>query len=126
MRKIIIALVMTALASTTAAAPAFAHGWDRPYYGGVVVDPLLWPITAALTLPAAIVGTVANAVVPHPVTYGYPAVPVYAGPAAYAPAPYYAPRVYVAPRGYYYPGGYYYAPRGYYHVRAYRYYRGGW
>ena len=123
MRKIMVALIVTALLSAVAVAPAFANGWDRPYCGRVVVDPLLWPITAALALPAAIVGTVANAVVPHPVTYEYPATPVYAGPAYYAPEPYYAPRVYVAPRAYYYPRGYY-APRGYYHVRTYRYYRG--
>jgi len=134
MRKMTVALAMAALLTTMAAAPAFADGWGYPYHhGGVVVDPLLWPVAAALTLPAAIVGTVANALVPPPVAYGYPAAPAYSAPVAYAP--YYAPRpypyyygygpgVYVAPRGYYYgPRGYYYGTRGYYHARGYRYYR---
>ena len=122
MRKTIVAFIVAALVSAMGAAPAFANGWGSPYpyQQSVVVNPILWPIAAALTLPAAIVGTVANVLVPPPVAYGYSPAPVYsAPPPAYYPAGpyYYAPRVYAAPRAYY-------APRGYYHARPYRYYRG--
>lgn len=109
MKKIVVTLIAAALLSATTAAPVFAHG----YYGrGVVVDPL-WPVAAALALPGAILGTVANAITPAPV-YVSPYAPVYSAPATYyAPRSYYyTPRVYVAPRAYY-PPRYYYAPRYY-------------
>ena len=115
MRKIIVTLIVAALISATSAAPVFAHGWGG--HRGVVIDPF-WPIAAALAIPEAIVGTVANLAVPEPVYY---APSLYSGPATYyAPRPsYYAPRVYVTPRGYD-------SPRAYYPVRYYRTYRGGW
>jgi hypothetical protein len=109
MKKIVVTLIAATLLSATTAAPVFAHG----YYGrgGVVIDPL-WPVAAALAIPAAILGTVANAITPAPV-YVAPPAPVYSGPATYyAPRPYYRPRVYYAPRAYY-PSRYYYAPRYY-------------
>jgi hypothetical protein len=113
MRKIVVTLIVASLLSATTAAPVFAHGWDGyPHVRGGIFNPL-WPVAAALAIPAAIVGTVANIAVPEPV-YAPPPAPVYSGPATY-----YAPRVYVAPRGYY-------APRAYYPVRYYRTYRGGW
>jgi len=132
MKKIMVSLAVTALLSTTLSAPALAHGWGRYYYHERgVADALLWPITAALTLPAAIVDTVAHATIPPVLFEGAPATVVegpaaYAGPRAYyAPEPYYSPRVYVAPRGYY---GYrsYYVPRGYYRGRFYRPYGYRW
>jgi hypothetical protein len=108
MKKIVVTLIAATLLSATTAAPVFAHG----YYGrSVVVDPL-WPVAAALALPAAILGTVANAITPEPV-YVAPPAPVYSGPATYyAPRTYYRPRVYYAPRAYYPPRNYY-APRYY-------------
>jgi hypothetical protein len=104
MKKIVVTLIIATLLTATTAAPVLAHGRD------VVFDPF-WPITAALTIPAAIVDTALHLAVPVPV--------VYSGPAYYSPAPYYAPRVYVAPRGYY-------SPRVYYPPRGYRVYRYGW
>jgi len=136
MKKIMITLIAATLLSATAAAPAFADRWgghdhDRGLPGGP-----LWPIVAALSIPAAVIDTVAHIAFPFP-GIGYPATPVtagpagYAGPADYAPTAYYTPRVYVAPRGYYAPRGHYaprgyYEPRGYYRDRGYRTYRGGW
>jgi len=125
MKKLVVSIAVTALV-TAVAAPAFAEGWGRHSHGAVVADALLWPIAAALTIPAAIIGGVAQATLPHPVIYGSPPPPVVEGPGAYAgPGAYYAPRVYVEPRVYYVPRGYY-APRAYYPARGYRYYRGGW
>jgi hypothetical protein len=124
MKRIVITLIVATILSATTSATAFADG-GRGYYhgrGGVVVDPfwpITWPIAAALSIPAAVIGTVANVAVPPPL-YAPPPAPVYSGPAYYGPGPYYAPRVYYAPRGHYY------APRGYYHDRHYRGYRGGW
>jgi len=115
MKKTITTLVIACLFSATSVAPVFADGWRGRHVD--VFNPL-WPVAAALSIPAAIIGTVAHAVIPVPVGYGYaepPAPAVSSGyPAYYAPAPYYAPRVYVAPRGYYYP------------YRGYRVYRRGW
>jgi hypothetical protein len=122
MKKIMVTLIAASLLSATTAVPVFAGGWGGHSRGGGV--DLFWPITAALAIPAAIVGTVAHIAVPEPV-YVSPPVPiepqVYSGPATYySPRPYYEPRVYVAPRGYY-------APRDYYPDRGhYRSYRGGW
>ena len=137
MKKIVVSLAITALLSATISAPAFADGWGRHSHGSTAADVLLWPIVAALTLPAAIIGTVAQATLPHAVVYGNPS-PIVEGPAAYAgPRAYYAPepcnpsQAYVEPREYYAPRGYYaargyYAPRAYYSERGYRTYRGGW
>jgi hypothetical protein len=122
MRKIIVTFVVATLLSATAAAPVFADGWGESRHERGLPGGPLWPIVAALSIPAAVIDTVAHVAFPFPgvgVTAG-PA--VYAGPAAYyapAPEPYYAPRVYVEPRGYY-------APRGYYRERGYRHHRGGW
>jgi hypothetical protein len=121
MRKIIATLIIASLFSATSAAPVFADGWRGHYNGGVGVFNPFWPVDVALSIPAAIIGTVANAVVPAQVGYGYAAPPapvVYSGPATYyAPGPYYAPRVvYAAPRGYY----------GYYPYRGHRVYRRSW
>ena len=107
MRKIVITLIFSTLLSATAAAPAFANGWGRPYYERGLPGGPLWPIVAALSIPAAVIDTVAHVAFPFP-GVGYPATPVTAGPAVYAgPAAYYA-------------------PRGYYRERGYRTYRGGW
>jgi hypothetical protein len=146
MRKMVITLIAATILSATAAAPAFADRWgghdqDRGIPGGP-----LWPVVAALSIPAAVINTVTHIALPIP-GIGYPATPAtaghaayagpanfaptahagpadyapaaYAGPPDYAPAPYHAPREYVAPRGYY-------TPRGYYREREYRSYRGGW
>jgi len=126
MRKILISLAITALVSTTLSAPAFADGWGRHYSRGPsAAEVLLWPITAAITLPAAIIGSVAQATLPPPVIPGGPprfdyGPSAYAGPRAYyAPEPYPVPRVYREYRGYY-------EPRGYYGGRGYRYYGDRW
>lgn len=129
MRKITTTLAIACLLSATSVAPVSAHGWRGQSVN--LFNPL-WPVAAALSIPAAIIGTVANAVVPVPVEYGYtgppapvgygyavsPAPVVYSGPATYyVPRQYYAPRVvYAAPRGYY----------GYYPYRGHRFYRRGW
>ena len=117
MRKMISTLIIASLVSATSVAPAYADGW-RGHHGGVF-NPL-WPVAVALSIPAAIIGTVANAVTPVPVGYGYAAPPApvaYSGyPTYYAPGAYYAPRVYVAPRGYY----------GYPAYRVHRVYGRGW
>ena len=127
MRRILVALIVACLLSATSAAPVFADGWGGHSHGrGGGFNPL-WPITAAvnaaLYIPVAIIGTVAQLAVPGPVGYGYAPPPapvrqVYAGPATYytpgtyyapaptryfAPAPYYQQRVYAAPKGYYAP-----------------------
>jgi len=106
MRKIVATLIVASLLSLTSVAPVYAGGWGGAYYGrGGGCNPL-WPITAALAIPAAIIGTVVNLAATVPPTYGYA-----------APARYYAPRVYVRP-AYYAPRAYithgYYTPRGYY------------
>jgi hypothetical protein len=121
MRKIIVTLVVATLLSATASVPAFADGWGEHRYDGGLPGGILWPVVAALSIPAAVIDTVTHAAFPIPVGYSYPATAgptVYAGPAAYY-APSYEPRVYVEPRGYY-------APRGYYRERGYRTYRRGW
>jgi len=132
MRKTVLTIAALALLSTTISVPAFADGWGRHYHEMSVGDALLWPITAALTLPAAVVETVAHATIPPVLFDSAPTAVVespaaYAGPRAYyAPEPYYAPRVYVAPRAYYGPRGYY-VSRGYYPGRGYyRVYRDRW
>jgi hypothetical protein len=119
MRKIVIMFIVATLFSATASAPAFANGWGGPYYERGLPGGPLWPIVAALSIPAAVIDTVVHVALPFP-GVGYPAIPVTAGPAVYAgPAAYYPPRVYVAPRGYY-------SPRAYYPARYYRTYRSGW
>ncbi len=125
MRKITVVLIVAGLLSLTSVEPVAAGGWGGGHHGrGGVVNPL-WPIAAALTIPAAIIGTVVAATVPQ--TYGYaPQTPeTYYAPGAYyaprayvAPMRYYAPRVYVAPTRYYASRAYaapmrYYAPRAY-------------
>ncbi len=139
MRRIIVTLIIASLLSLTSAAPVFAGGWgggyyerSNRYYGrGHGFNPL-WPITAALSIPAAIIGTVANLAATVPPAYGYaePQAPetYYAPGACYMlrtyprPMAYYSPKVYVAPMGYYAPRAYtvppgYFAPRGHYPVR---------
>jgi hypothetical protein len=132
MKRIIVTLAMTALVSTTLSAPAFADGWGRHYsHGPSAAEVLLWPIAAAITLPAAIIGSVAQATLPPPVVVGGPpqydyGPAAYAGPRAYyAPAPCPPPRAYREYRGYYAPRGYY-EPRGYYGGRGHYYYRDRW
>jgi len=104
MKKIIITLMIGSLLSAAMVTPALAHDWDHPRVPGGIFNPL-WPVAAALAIPAAVVGAVASATIPEPVVVAPPepiAPPVYYS----APPAYYAPRVYVAPRPYYY------APRG--------------
>ena len=106
MKRIVATLAAAALITVSVAAPAFADGWGRHSHGTNVADVLLWPITAALTIPAAIVGTVAQATLPHPVVYEAP-VPAYQDPVAYAgPKAYYAPRYGDERRERYQRGGY--------------------
>lgn len=120
MKRMLVTLIIGSLLLATTAAPVFANGWDGNHHlRGGIFNPL-WPVAVALSIPAAIVGTVANLTVPVPGVYGYAAAPEDVAPRVYsAPPVYYAPRVYVEPRGYY-------APRAYYHPRYYRTYRDGW
>jgi hypothetical protein len=118
MRKIAVTLIIASLLSATSVAPVFANGWNGGYsHGrGYGFNPL-WPVaaivSAALYIPAAIIGTVAQIATPQPVVYTYAPPPapvrVYSEPAtyyaprySYAPAPndYYAPRTYNQQRGY--------------------------
>ncbi len=122
MKKIVVTLIVASLLSLTCVAPVFAGGWRGGYYGrGHGFNPL-WPITAALSVPAAIIGTVVNLAATVPATYGYAAQQApetYYAPGAYAaPTGYYAPRAYAAPTGYYAPRTYA-APTGYYAPRTY-------
>ncbi len=117
MKKILVTLMIGSLLSAAVVTPALAHDWDHPHVPGGIFNPL-WPVAAALAIPAAVVGAIASAADPGPVVVAPPA-PV-APPVYSAPPAYYAPRVYVAPRPYYY------APRGYsygYHRPHYQY---GW
>lgn len=120
MRKIVVTFIVASLLSATSAAPVFAHEWNGYYHGsGVVFNPL-WPITAALSIPAAIVGTIANSVVAGPGGYVYAVPPAPVRQVVYSRSvAYYAPRLYAAPRGYYSQGAYYPA-------RGYRAYRSSW
>ena len=115
MRKIVVTLIVASFLFSTSVTPVFAGGWGGGHHHGREggFNPL-WPIAVALTIPAAIIGTVVNLAATVPAPYGY------AGPQApepyYAPGEYYAP--YAAPTGYYEPGAYaaptrYYAPRAY-------------
>jgi len=114
MKRIVVSLAAAILMTASVAAPAFADGWGRHSHEVTAADVLLWP----LTIPAAIIGGVAQATIPHPVVYETPA-PVYRGPAAYVtPGAYYAPRGYGEWRG---DNGY----RGHYD-RGYRHDRGGY
>jgi hypothetical protein len=121
MRKIAATLIIASLLSASTVAPVFANGWNGGYshgrgYGFNPFWPVVAIVNAALYIPAAIIGTVAQLATPQPVVYGYAPPPapvrVYSEPAtyyeprySYAPAPndYYAPtpqyqqRVYVAP-----------------------------
>jgi hypothetical protein len=116
MKKIMVTLMIASLLSAAIVTPVFAHDWDgHPHIRGGIFNPL-WPVAAALAIPAAVVGAVASVTFPEPVVVAPAPVapPVYSAPPAY-----YAPRVYVAPRPYYAPRAY--NPYGYH--RAYRY---GW
>ncbi len=112
MKKILVTAVVAALLSVTSAMPALADEWGGRHGEISILNPL-WPVAVALSIPAAIVGTVARATIPPPVVYSAPPEPVvYERPVTYYQP--YQPRAYVAPRGYYYSG------RGYYYPRAYR------
>ncbi|MGO9611606.1 MAG: hypothetical protein ACLPX5_01015 [Dissulfurispiraceae bacterium] len=122
MRKIVVTLIVASLLYLTSVAPVFAGGWGGWYLGRGGGFTPLWPITAALSIPAAIIGTVVNlaATVPAPYDYAAPQAPeAYYVPRAYAPpSAYYAPRAYAPPSAYYAPRAYgppsaYYAPRAY-------------
>ena len=116
MKRIVVSLAAAALMTASLAAPAFADGWGRHSHEVTAADVLLWP----LTIPAAIVGSIAQATIPHPVVYEAP-VSAYDDPVAYAgPRAYYSP----APRGYYAPAPGY-RPYGYYD-RGYRHGHGGY
>ena len=127
MRKIVVTFIIASLLSLTSVAPVFAGGWGGGYHGrGGGFNPL-WPVAAALAIPAAIIGTVVAATVPA--TYGYaaPQAPV----TYYAPGAYYAPRAYPAPTGYYAPRSYAaptgnFARGGYYPESGYRESRSRW
>ena len=100
MRKIVVTLIVASVVSLTSVASVFAF----------------WPVAAALYIPAAIIGAIANHAAQAPATYGYAA--PQAPETYYAPEAYYAPRTYAAPTGYYAPRAYaaptvYYAPRAY-------------
>ena len=123
MRKIMVTLIVASLLPATSAAPVFADGWGGYSHGRDCGFNPLWPIAAALAIPAAIIGAVAQLPVPVPGGYVHatpPAPVVYARPATYyAPQPFYAPRAYVPP-------GRCYAQRPYHPPRDYRYERSGW
>lgn len=114
MQRILVALIVACLLSAATVAPVFADGWGGHNHGrGGGFNPL-WPITtlvtAALYIPAAIIGSVAQLVTPGPAGYGYAAPPVPVEPRMYSgPATYYAPRTYppAAPTTYYAPAPYY-------------------
>jgi len=141
MRKIVVTLIVASLLSLTSVAPVFAGGWGGGYHGrGGGFNPL-WPITAALGIPGAIIGTVVNLAATLPATAAPQAPETYYAPGAYyaprayaaptryyasrtyaAPPQYYASRTYAAPPRYYAPRAYaapprYFARRGYYPVR---------
>jgi hypothetical protein len=130
MKRILTTLAAAALITASAAAPAFADGGGRHSHGANVADALLWPITAALTLPAAIIGTVAQSTLPHQVVYENSAFDE--GPAAYAgPRAYYAPRDCVERREHYQPRGDHgwgdrHEPGGHYNYRAHGGHGGRW
>ena len=119
MKKILVTLMIGSLLSTAIVTPVFAHGPDGfPHVRGGIFNPL-WPVAAALAIPAAVVGAVVSVTVPEPVVVAPAPVapPVYSEPPAY-----YAPRAYVAPRPYYAPPRAYY-PHGHGYYRTYRH---GW
>lgn len=120
MKKLIVTLIIGSLLSAATVTPALASEWNPPHVRGGIFNPL-WPVVAALSIPTAIAGAVANATVPAPVVVASPPVSV-APPVYAAPPEYYAPtRVYVAPRPYHY------APRAYYSDGYHRpYQRYGW
>ena len=127
MRRILRALTVICLLSASVVSPVFADGWGGHHHGGGYGFNPLWPIVAAvnaaLYIPAAIIGTVAQIATPQPVGYAYapPPAPVRVyttaqDPDSYAPAAYYAPR-YSYPQAtntYYAP-----APRSYNRQRVY-------
>ncbi|MGA7828096.1 MAG: hypothetical protein WCA04_10565 [Geobacteraceae bacterium] len=93
MKKLLVALVVASILTAVVAAPVFAHGWGRTSRGEGEGVNLLWPITAALVIPAAIIGA-AQLRVPVGVRYSYAPPPVPVEPDMYSrPAPY-SPRVY--------------------------------
>ena len=64
MRKIVVILVVASLLSLTSVAPVFAGGWGGGYHGRGGGFYPLWPVAAALAIPAAIIGTVVAAAAP--------------------------------------------------------------
>jgi hypothetical protein len=120
MRKIVVTLIVATFLSATVAAPVFADGWGRhSHVRGGGID-LFWPITAALVIPAAIIGTMAHLAIPEPAVYTYAPPPAAVETGVYAvPETYNESGVYAAQRGYY-------APRGYYPARSYHRYGCGW
>lgn len=114
MKKFIATLMIGGLLSAAAVSPALAQEWDHPHIRGGVFNPL-WPVVAALSIPAAVAGAIANVTVPAPAELALPPLPpaprVYSAPPAYN-----APRVYVTPA----PRSDYYAPREYYQRDHYR------
>ena len=127
MRKILVALTAICLLSVTVVSPVFADGWGGHHHGGGYGFNPLWPIAAAvnaaLYIPAAIIGTVAQLATPQPVGYAYapPPAPVRVyttvpSPGSYAPPAYYAPRYsYMQATNIYYAP----APRSYNRQRVY-------
>jgi hypothetical protein len=94
MRKIVTTLIVASFLSVAIAAPVFAHGWGGTYRGGDGGVNLLWPITAVLAVPAAVIGTVAHVTV-QVVGYTYAPPPIPAEPDMYSgPVTYYAPGAY--------------------------------
>ena len=99
MRRLLVALTAICLLSATVVSPVFADGWGGHYHrSGYGFNPL-WPIAAAvnaaLYIPAAIIGTIAQLATPQPVGYAYAPSPVPVRVYTAAPAPdssYYAAR----------------------------------
>ncbi len=119
MKKIMVTLIVASFLSATIVAPVFADGWGGRSHGRGGGSDLFWPITAALLIPAAIIGTAVHLAAREPV-YAYAPPPVIVEPEVYpVPETYYAPRVYVAPRGYY-------SSREYYPAGSYRRQGCGW
>lgn len=101
MIKMVLTLIIATFLSATIAAPVFADGWGRHSHGkGGGID-LFWPITAALVIPAAIIGTVVHLAVPEPAGYAYATPPAAVEPEVYpVPETYYESEAYATPRGY--------------------------
>jgi hypothetical protein len=105
MKKIIVTMMIGGILSAATVTPALANEWGPAHLKGGILNPL-WPVVAVLSIPAAVVKTVADATVPEPVVVVSP-------PAHAAPPVYYTPREYIAPRAYHY------APRAYHYPERY-------